>query len=471
MPICVASATYLSEKSFFWSIRTTRIGSMRFFGHAEFSAILLSLILSYQLKAVDTQGAVCSADPSSALIFVGALTELTATSSASGWNLGTYHVTELLQGEASGAVSILMWNELCHDSGTTPAVGKTYLVRTHVLPKGSANSVYQLEACEQLRPIEQATAELEYLRASQRGSTPTEVSGDAIVEPRGYPGKKVPLPKTKIHLVGTNQRFDFVSDEDGQFHGALTPGTYAVNAEFPTGYSADSNHHAVTATEHRCTQLTLPAYPTASITAHIVDIDGNPLSPLSNVQLTLETAGDQQFVQSVWPNEKSDLEAENLLPGQYILGLNTYLPVNPGSEPYPPIYFPGVSTRSGAQVITLSAGEHKVLSEMRIKKGQACEIPVLVIDSSGKPSPSTVVALGYRDYPHFYIEPRQQTDENGREMVYAVFPGPVLLRAEKQREDGSTVESESLEVSSCPAVAVSLKLSRIVVNQSELQKK
>ena len=186
---------------------------MRFFRSAEFLAILLSLSLSYPLKAADTQGAVCSADPSSALIFVGTLADLTSTNSPSEWSLGTFHVTELLQGESSGVVSTLMRNDLCHDSGTAPTIGRTYLVLTHILPKGSPRSASQLEHCEQIRPVDQATAALEYLRSSQRGSTPTEVSGDASVEMRGYPWKNVPLPKTKIHLVGPNQRLDFVSDE------------------------------------------------------------------------------------------------------------------------------------------------------------------------------------------------------------------------------------------------------------------
>jgi hypothetical protein len=59
---------------------------------------------------------------------------------------------------------------------------------------------------------------------------------------------------------------------------------------------------------------------------------------------------------------------------------------------------------------------------MRIKKVRACQIPVLVTDGVGKPSPSTVVALAYHDYPNFYTEPRDQTDTNGRGAVYAVFP-------------------------------------------------
>jgi 5-hydroxyisourate hydrolase-like protein (transthyretin family) len=314
---------------------------------------------------------------------------------------------------------------------------------------------------------------LAYLRNSKGGTTPSEISGEAVVEFSGYPWKRVPLPKTKIHLNAQTQTLEFVSDEDGRFRAALSPGKYTVTAEFPTGYktSAYSSHPPIIVVEHRCTRLTIGADPTASITAHIVDVEGGQLGPMSNVQLTLETAKDQQFVVSVWPDEKSDLKAENLLPGDYILGLNTSLPVNRGSAPYPPTYYPGVAARSEAQVIMLRPGEQKVLSEMRIKKGQECEIPIVVTDSSGKPSPSSVVGLAYRDYPHFYIEPRQETDNNGRVTVYAVFPGPVFLRAEKRREDGSSLESESLELSACPSQTVSLKLSHTVAEHSNASQK
>jgi hypothetical protein len=108
---------------------------------------------------------------------------------------------------------------------------------------------------------------------------------------------------------------------------------------------------------------------------------------------------------------------------------------------------------------------------MQIKKGKEWEIPVLVVDRLGKPSPSTQVALAYSDYPHFYVEPGDQTDENGRETIYAVFPGPVFLRAEKQQRDSSTAQSENLELRSCPTEPVSLKLSRVVVGQPEPKRK
>jgi hypothetical protein len=433
---------------------------MKFSRYVEFLAVFATLCLAYRLPAFESRDAVCTADPSSALIFVGTLKDLTSTGAHSGWSLATFNVNEFLQGESSTVVSTLMRDDLCGDSGENPTLGKAYLILTHVSPKGTPRSVYQLEHCEQIYPLSQANALLDYLRSSQRRITPTEVSGEARVETHGYGWKNVPLPKTRIHLVGQNQRLDFVSDEDGQFHAALGPGKYMITAEFPAGYELDyGDPPAITVTDHRCTKVTVSGHPTASITAHIVDIDEGPLGPMSSVQLSLETAGDQQFVQSVWPDENSDLKANNLLPGQYILGLNTYLGVDRGSAPYPPTYFPGVPARSEAQIITLRPGEQKVLQE----------IPVSVIDSFGKPSRSTAVALAYRDYPRYYIEPREQTDEDGREAVYAVFPGHVLLRAEKQLKHGSTVKSEPLEVNSCPTGPVSLKL-RVVADQPESKK-
>lgn len=432
-------------------------------------ALLSTFVLccSNFLGGSDGPGLLCNSDPSSALAFVGTLTDLKpAPTPSPSWNSATFHVIEPLQGQNSAEITLLMLKSLCRDLGSIPTVGKTYLVQTHKSPKGS---IYQLADCDQIRPVDQATSALESLRSSQRGTAPTEVFGEATVD--GYPaGKRIPLPQTKIHLRGENGQLDFSTDEDGRFHGLLKPGKYAFTAELPAGYVVDYFPPVITTVEHRCTQVNVSARSTASITAHIVDVDGDVLGSMSNIQLTLETADDQQFVRSVWPDEKSNLHADNLLPGRYILGLNTFLPVSWSTPHYPPIYFPGVGSRAEAEVITLNAGEHKILSEMRIKKGKDCEIPAVVVDSLGRPSQSAIVALSYSDYPHFYFLPPEQTDENGKETVYAVFPGPIWLRAEKSQQDGSTLQSEKLELSSCPTEAVRLQLNHLAVDQPETAK-
>lgn len=156
---------------------------MRLLRLAKFFAVLTSLSLAFPLRAAEVQDVVCNADPSSAVALVGTLAELNPNGAPAGWSKATFHISEVLEGENATAVSILMINDLCQGSGIAPVIGKNYLVLTHVL---SNSSLYQLEHCEQMRPIEQSTAVLAYLRNSKGGTTPTEISGEAVVVSRDY---------------------------------------------------------------------------------------------------------------------------------------------------------------------------------------------------------------------------------------------------------------------------------------------
>jgi hypothetical protein len=434
-----------------------RLLTMRFIRPKRLLPFFSLLFLSWPIQGAQTSP-VCIPDPSLSLIFVGTLTELTPDDNHS-WNHAKFQVTELLQGEPLDVVSALMMKNLCGGAATEPRIGGSYLVLTQHFGKGI---IGQLLRCEQVRPASEATPELDYLRSSQLGETSAELSGEVTVDAlEKQILRKVPLAGAKIQLSAEGRTVKFVSDEGGLFRGTLKPGKYAVRVQLPSGYSRPDYGlgSIITLTEHRCTELKVSASPTGSIMAHIVDMGGAKLGPMSRIQLTLETAEDQQFVRSVWPDENSDLVMKDLPPGEYLLGLNTYLP----GPLYPPTYFPGVNKRSDAQVISLALGEHKVLPEMRIMKGQECEIPVLVSEASGKPSAGTPVALAYPDYPHFYSDSgNDQTDEEGRTKVYAVFPGPVLLRAERKRDDNSLIQSEPAEIKTCPAQPILLKLSTIV---------
>lgn len=316
---------------------------------------------------------VCDADPPSALIFVGTLTELTPDDNAS-WLQAKFQVTELFQGEQLNVVNAPMMTGFCGDAATSAKVGESYLVLTHLLPRGG---IGQLLRCEQLRPAGEAAPELEYLRSSQSGETKTGLSGEAMVDAKENGVlKKVPLPGTKIQVTADNRTIEFVSDEDGLFRGALKPGKYAVNVQLPAGYHQTDYDldSIITLTAHRCTQLTIHAYPTGSITAHIVGEAGEKLNERYSIQFSLETADDGQQVKSVFPDENSDLVINGLPPGEYILGVNTYMAPDP-TPSCPSTYYPGVNQRSDAQVISLALGEQKVLQEIRITKAQECHLP------------------------------------------------------------------------------------------------
>ncbi len=90
---------------------------MRLVRFTKFFAIFASIGLSCPLRAAEVQDVVCSVDPSSAVAFVGTLTELNPNGAPAAWTMATFQISELLEGEINpAAVSILVGDNLCQES-------------------------------------------------------------------------------------------------------------------------------------------------------------------------------------------------------------------------------------------------------------------------------------------------------------------------------------------------------------------
>lgn len=423
--------------------------------------ILLTVCLWRPICAVETPTSICDRDPSAALVFVGTLMDAKPPGGYAGFNIMTFHIIELLEGETSSDVTLGMEPACYRDPALPDQIGRAFLVRTHLMSEGIIDTLMD---CDQMRPVDQASTELEYFRKVKKGKTPTEISGEARFQKR-LPLTSFPLPGTSVHLLGGGHEYNFVSDDRGLFRGVLDPGRYKVSVGFPKGFEPISEGLCgpleFTLAEGRCTSVALCAQASGSITAHIVDADGDSLPSNYKFGLTLTTAERGEFVENVFPDEKSNLVIDNLLSGKYILALTA-----PATEeaPYRPFYYPGVRSRAEAQVIDLGPGEQKVLPEMRIKKGKPCWIRVHVIDEDQKSLPSDDVTIAYAETRWFYIAPEWRGDAHGEGAAFAVFPGTVFLRAENENEARTGFDSDVVEVNSCPSEPVLLKVGHSVTS-------
>ncbi len=435
--------------------------------------ILLALLLGHAALAAQTPASLCDDDPSSALVFVGTLTHIQPDIYVD-VNSATFHVTELFEGKASDEISISIPKRLCKDEATSPQIGQSYLIRTHLGRDETLPGPDILQHCEQMRPADEARSEIEYFRSVKKGITPTEVNWDT----RADSAHRVPLPGTTIHAVNGSKKLVFVSDDNGYFRTEMSPGQYKVTDRFPAGYEpyfateykprilimnhlGSCAHPEFAIMEHVCTSVVLCGETTASIAVRLADADGHS-HDAPHVSLTLETAKDHEFAGLASTDEEGKVVVGRRLPGDYVLGIN----VDDPEPPYRTTYYPGVSRRSDAQVITLRAGEHKVLPAMRIKKGTACQISVEVTDEFGHPARGTDIAVAYPEIPDLWLAD-SETDENGRGSVFVVFPGSVGLMAQKRMMGNSRINSNDIELTSCPDKPVVLKLSRRVAAPQE----
>src|SRR5208337_2345488 len=280
--------------------------------------ILLSVCFLHPICRAESHTSICDRDPTSALVFVGILTDAKPPGEYAGFNVMRFHVSELLEGETSSEVTLGMDKACYRDPAMTEYIGRTYLVRTHLISEGVIEGLMD---CDQMRPVDQASTQLEYFRRLRKGDTATEISGEAKFE-KWLPLTSFPLPGTKIHLVGGGHEYNFVSDDKGLFRGVLSPGRYKVSVDFPKGFEPNTEGLSgplgglcgpleFTMAEGRCTSVAVCAQASGSITAHIVDADGDSLASSDNVELTLTTAERAEFVRNVFPDEKSNLVIEN----------------------------------------------------------------------------------------------------------------------------------------------------------------
>lgn len=197
--------------------------------------ILVSVLLVPTVLAAQTPASLCDDDPYYALVFVGTLTEIRPEYSGKEWTSAVFHITEPFQNPLQGdEVAIEIHNRRCKNQETTPRIGESYFIRTHMVMGPGATSV--VGDCEQMRPASQSSAEIEYFRSAKKGNTPTEVIWDTRADVMGYPWKRVPLPETTIHAVSGGKTWDFVSDHSGFIRAAISPGQFDIAVQFPTGY-------------------------------------------------------------------------------------------------------------------------------------------------------------------------------------------------------------------------------------------
>jgi hypothetical protein len=191
---------------------------------------------------------VCTDYPSGDVVFIGTLTAFTASPITSPMR---FESLEPLTGNTlDGIYSTTVLREpgsLCR-SDDPPLVGERYLV----IAQGPArDGTY---SCADLKREADAAANIEYFRLVRSGGTPTEISGQARII--GGP----PVKGAKVQLDGITGRTQLISNAKGRFHAVLKPGTYAVTAEFPTGYKYEScGWSSVTVVEHRCARLVVCA--------------------------------------------------------------------------------------------------------------------------------------------------------------------------------------------------------------------
>lgn len=234
--------------------------------------------------------------------------------------------------------------------------GKRYLVFGYRDPD---DGQIKVSLCSATTEWDGLGADAEFLASLSRPASGGRIFGTVEHFTRaggGVPQKDTVPIATSVHLL-TADGVRTMTSRGGEYSfDGLRPGAYGLSIDTPEGYVAYQASRRVEIPNGRaCSSESFSFTDNGRIAGRILNSKGNPPSGL-NIEVL--TAGNMPVPSGVNPRtamvrDDGSFEADELPPGDYVVGVNLIDMPNPG-VPYPRLLYPG---RTSPGTVTVRAGE------------------------------------------------------------------------------------------------------------------
>lgn len=307
------------------------------------------------------------------------------------------------------------------DCGYGFQLGRQYLVYAH---RNDAK-VLSTSICSRTRPASEATDDLAYFRELSKAPPEGTIFGEVKLNRRQETAGHEPAPMKGVRILigAADKSYEAITDEKGKYEvSGVTGGTYRVKVELPAGTNIHNSEREVTVAARGCAQATFWLEPDTRVTGRVMDAQG---LPASDVLMELVPVKDDQtgFPSYVRTGTDGRYEMKLVHPGRYLLGVRIAGSAGSTHVPFPQTYYPGVSDRSGATIVSISEGQHfeaddLILPPRLIER----QLNGIVRDSSGKAVRGATVWLKDTQYINADMPYRKETDAEGR-FSFLVYEG------------------------------------------------
>jgi len=191
-------------------------------------------------------------------------------------------------------------------------------------------------------------------------------------------------------------------DREGNFEGVgLKAGTYSLAVTAPATTLVRLSDRAISLKDRSCAPVSVHLEFNGRIRGRIVDSDGNPLGNVRVAVLPAWFTNKSEYSNVHAATARADAagryEIGPLSPGEYRVGVNINQPPTL-KAPYPPTYYPGVSTRSEATLISVGEGEASEATFAVPPKLASLVIKGVVLFPDDTPAADVVVGIRLRDH-------------------------------------------------------------------------
>lgn len=274
------------------------------------------------------------------------------------------------------------------------AVGKRFLFYLGEPSKKDEPPIWWASTCSRSKVIEFAADDLLFLEKRDKVMGKTRLSGTlgsyqpAIIE--GEESRSVFLSGNKVRVVGEKKTYELTTDANGVYEiYDLPPGIYTVKVEVPDKWTVESADVSKEPQRRRDASAREPQNPRRvviepgahayanfhytidnAVRGRVFDTAGKPMPKVCLKLLPARGVAARYFRGFACTDEGGRYEMRAIPPGSYILVANAQGRIS-STEPFPTLYYPGVTEREKAGVLHINLGDR--LEEVNVAAPQMAE--------------------------------------------------------------------------------------------------
>jgi hypothetical protein len=385
----------------------------------------------------------CAAYSAAPAVFVGRVEAITRTATN---RVVIFSVLEGFQGTASSKVEVATApaGQKC---GVPFRVNHEYVVYAF---KSESSGRLTTTTCSRTREIDDAAADLTYLRSLKDGTAPPgRITGQVLLGRRDLARRPVgvpqPLPDVIVRVTKDGATETTVSNQAGDF--ALEsrgPGSYVVSVDVPGRYYSEAPPVRIDLRDARsCAEVNPVLFDNGNVSGRVVDAGGRPIAGLT-VEVTTLTGTDPRKATT---DRDGRYDLTRLPSGRFLIGIGIDASSSrKAAARQPRVFHPGVEKSAAATRVALVAGEHLTLNDLRVpSRFRYLPVSGAVFETDGTPVEGARVYLKglVEDEADYILAEPVISDGSGRFVIAALEGGDYRLFAERGRtsDRGQRVDS------------------------------
>jgi hypothetical protein len=314
--------------------------------------------------------------------------------------------------------------------------------------------------CMRTKPSAAAVADLEYMRGLKTAKPGGAIYGEVTNYKRNEKGDLIrqAIAGAVVTVDGAVRR-EILSDANGAYRvDSLPAGDYSVNILPPASTTSRQTEQKIDLADGGCAFVGFWLENDGQLSGRVFNPHG---LPINNAEVFLSEFDKERYrghSDAAYSDAEGRYAFKQIPPGRYVLTIR-FDGMTSQNRPFPLIYYPGVSNRSQAKVITMTEGQTINFDLEMPSLPLENEVVGSVVWSNGKPAVGARV--GYMvvgDSVSYAIK----NEDGGRFSLKAYQGLRLVMSASFDLEKGKQVYSDWVEVTVMPG----LPLVKLILPQS-----